>query len=453
MSSDTGITAQIARFVVETAYESLSPEVVLAAKRAWLDTIGVTLAGRDEDGSRIALEYARAGGSAPQASVLGSGYQTSAALAALVNGAYGHALDFDDMSKGLNGHPSVALIPAVLAVAERDGKSGRDALLAFIVGYEVSAKLGLALGPSGYARGWHATSVVGTVAAAAAVAKLLGLDEETTRNALGIATSMASGSRQNFGSMTKPLHAGIAARAGLEAATLASLGFTADQDAIEAPLGFGRLFSPAGDWQPELVAGLGQPWDLVDPGLCVKQYPCCYNTHLALDAAFNASGRRSISASGIEAIEVRVAEGSTPALIHHRPTTGLAGKFSMEYCVAAAVLDGEVKLASFEDGAVARPEAQQLLRRVDISYYPAPQGQPIEAEVRVRLSGGESLSGIARFEHGSDSDPLTWDELVAKYRDCAARVLTAEQVEASLRLLSALDELGSVRELTAVIGG
>lgn len=451
MSPDAGITARIARFVGETTYESLPPEVVVAAKRAWVDTVGVTLAGRDEEGSKIALEYARRSGGTPEASVLGSDFKTSAALAALANGAYGHALDFDDMSKGLNGHPSVAILPAVLAIAERDNIGGRDALLAFTIGFEVSAKLGLALGPSGYARGWHATSVVGTIAAAAAVAKLLHLEEEATRNALGIAVSMASGSRQNFGSMTKPLHAGIAARAGLEAATLASLGFTADQDAIEAPLGFGELFSPAGDWQPELADGFGEPWDLVEPGLCVKQYPCCYNTHLALDAAFNASSRQHLTEADIEAIEVRVAEGSTPALIHHQPSTGLAGKFSMEYCVTAALLDGEVKLASFEDGAVARPEAQSLLRRVNISYYPVRHGAPTDAGVLVKLRSGSSLAGTALFEHGSDADPLTWEELTAKYRDCAGTVLPADKVEVSLSQLASLEELESLRDLTATI--
>jgi len=451
MSTDTGITARLARFIVNTSFESLPPDVLTAAKRAWLDTIGVTLAGRDEDGSKIALAYAEQSGGKPEATVLGSSLKTSAALAALVNGAWGHALDFDDMSKGLNGHPSVALLPAVLAAAERDDKSGSEALLAFVIGFEVSAKLGLALGPSGYARGWHATSVVGSVAAAAAVSKLMGLDEEQTRNALGIATSMASGSRQNFGSMTKPLHAGIAARAGLEAATLAGLGFTADQDAIEAPLGFGPLFSPAGDWQPELVDGLGDPWDLIDPGLSVKQYPCCYNTHLALDAAFNASARRRLLEAEIEAIEVRVAEGSTPALIHHRPTTGLAGKFSMEYCVTAALLDGEVKLASFEDEAVARPEAQALLRRVNISYYPPAGGAAADARVSVRLQDGSNLDGSALFEHGSDTDPLSRDELVAKYRDCAAVALAPAAVEESLRLIESLESLDSVEVLTAVL--
>ncbi|MGE0058606.1 MAG: MmgE/PrpD family protein [Dehalococcoidia bacterium] len=445
-ATDMGITEQLARFVGETTYESLPLELIIAAKRAWIDTIGVTLAGSREEAGEIGREYAKVTAAAEDALVLGTTTKTSPALAALANGIAGHALDYDDMSKGLNGHPSVPLVPAVLAIAERDGKSGRDALLAFVIGFEITAKIGNAMGPSSYSRGWHATSVVGTIGAAAAVAKLLNLDVTATRHALGIAVSMASGSRQNFGSMTKPLHAGLAARAGIEAATLASLGFTADETAIESPLGFGALYSPADDWRPELVTDLGEPWDLVSPGLCVKQYPCCYNTHLALDAAFNASGRKQLTEADIAAIDVHVAEGSTPALIHHRPITGLAGKFSMEYCVTAAVLDGAVKLASFEDDAVARPEAQSLLRRVNISYGPEP-----EARVVVRLNSGEALNGLAAFEHGSDSDPLSWDELTVKYRDCASLVLTPEAVDASLKMLSDLESVASIRSLTDVL--
>lgn len=445
-ASDQGLTAQVARFVTGTSYEMLPPELITAVKRAWIDTTGVTLAGAREESGSIARRLAELAGAAPEATIIGMGVRSSAPLAALANGVAGHALDYDDMSKGLNGHPSVPLVPAVLAIAESTGCGGKDAVLAFAVGYEVTARLGASMGPSSYARGWHATSVVGTLGAAAAVARLLDLDEAQTRHALGIATSMASGSRQNFGSMTKPLHAGLAARAGVEAATLASLGFTADERAIEAPLGFGALYNPADDWQPERITGFGDPWDLLDPGLCVKQYPCCYNTHLALDAAFKATGRARVDEAAVESIEVRVMEGSTPALIHHRPATGLAGKFSMEYCVAAALLDGEIRLSSFEDEAVARDTAQSLLRRVSVAYSSQP-----EAQVTVRFKDGRRLEGTAAFEHGSDADPLSWDELVAKYRDCASLVLTPEAVERSLSLLTNLEELPSMRELAAAL--
>jgi 2-methylcitrate dehydratase PrpD len=357
-------TERIASFIAWTRFETLSAEVVTAAKRAVLDTLGVSLAGAAEEGSCILLDAVSANAGAGAASIFGTDLRASASQAALANGALGHALDFDDVNVNMRGHPSIPVLPAVLAVAEVSGSDGSAALTAFVVGFEVECKLGRALGPSSYARGWHATSVAGALGAAAACANLLRLDATRTRHALGIASSMASGTRQNFGTMTKPLHAGLAARAGVEASDLAARGFTAAPDILEAPMGFGELFSPDRDWRPERLGDPGKPWDIVSPGINVKQYPCCYMTHQALDATLAATQRRPCDAAEVESIEVRVSPGSTSALIHHRPTSGLEGKFSMEYCVAAAVLDGEIRLRSFDDGQVQRPAAQELLRRV-----------------------------------------------------------------------------------------
>jgi 2-methylcitrate dehydratase PrpD len=297
-----------------------------------------------------------------------------------------------------------------------------------------------------YGRGWHATSVLGSLGAAAACANLLDLDVDRTRYALGIAASMASGSRQNFGTMTKPLHAGLAARAGVEAALLAAAGFTADPEIVEAPLGFGALFSPAGDFRPQRLGEPGEPWEIVSSGASVKKYPCCYMTHRALDAALAASAGQPIPASAIGSIVVNVPEGSTSALIHHRPTTGLEGKFSMEYCVAAAALDGSVRFRSFEDEAVRRPEAQDLLRRVEVRYAPRTGGAE-PAIVTLCLSDGSERRAEVLHEHGSAVDPLSSQELSDKYRDCAARSLPPGQVEASHEMISNLESLVAVRDL------
>jgi 2-methylcitrate dehydratase PrpD len=421
------LTRELADLVVDTDFEDLSEDVLVAARRAIVDTLGVTLAGSAEEGSRIVLDHVQRSASAPEATVVGSAVQTSAALAALANGASGHALDFDDVNGSMRGHPSVPLLPAVLALGEMLGCPGRALITAFVLGFEVECKLGRGMGASGYAQGWHATSVLGSIGAAAACAKLLDLDRQRARHALGIAASMASGSRQNFGTMTKPLHAGLAARNGVEAALLAASGFTADPEIIEAPMGFGRLFSPAGDWRPERVGDLGQPWEIVQPGLSVKKYPCCHMTHRALDAALDATEGRSIAEDAVAEILVRVPEGSTSALIHPRPVNGLMGKFSMEYCLAAAVLDGGVRLASFEDEAVMRPDAQALLRRVQLVHEPRQPGGYTPARVSVRLKDGRELYAEVMRERGNPSDPLSWDELVEKYLDCAAVVLPEEQ--------------------------
>jgi 2-methylcitrate dehydratase PrpD len=429
-------TERLASFVAETRFETLSAEVVTAARRAILDTLGVTLAGAAEEGSRILLDAISATSGTGDASILGTGLRASPSQAALANGALGHALDFDDVSVSMRGHPSIPLLPAVLALAEPAQSGGDAALAAFVVGFEVECRLGRALGPSSYARGWHATSVAGSIGAAAACASLLHLDVERTRHALGIASSMACGSRQNFGTMTKPLHAGLAARAGVEAADLASRGFTAAPDILEAPMGFGVLFSPDGDWRPERLGDPGKPWEILTPGINVKQYPCCYMTHQALDATLAATERRPHDPGDVESIEVRVAPGSTSALIHSRPTSGLEGKFSMEYCVAAAVLDGAVRLRTFDDDQVRRPEAQDLLRRVEVAYLPKEEAwSSPSTRVTVRLRDGGPLVAEVTRERGSPGDPLSWDELVAKYRDCAGRVLPGDQVERSLELI------------------
>jgi 2-methylcitrate dehydratase PrpD len=433
-------TQRLASFVADAAVEALPDEVVTAAKRAILDTLGVTIAGAREEGSRILLDAIRAGG-AGGAGVFGTAIRAPAAQAALANGALGHALDFDDVSVDMRGHPSVPVLSAVLALAETSGSGGSEALTAFVVGFEVECRLGRALGASSYARGWHATSVVGALGAAAACAALRHLDAAQTGHAFGIATSMASGTRQNFGTMTKPLHAGLAARAGVEAAELAACGFSAAPDVLEAPLGFGVLFSPAQDWAPERIGDPGDPWEIVTPGVNVKRYPCCYMTHQALDATLAATCARGRDVSEVESVEVRVPPGSTSALIHRRPTTGLEGKFSMEYCVATALLDGGVRLASFDDDQVRRPAAQELLRRVEVAYLPDPEELPSWAtRVTVRLRGGSSLRAETMRARGDPKDPLSWDELAEKYRDCAGRCLPAERVERSLELIAKFPE-------------
>ena len=450
-------TERIAHFVAETRLETLSAEVVTAAKRAVLDTLGVTLAGAAEEGSRLLLDSLSATADAGPAHIFGTDLRASASQAALANGALGHALDFDDVNVNMRGHPSVPVLPAVLAVAEAAeaaeaaGSDGGAVLSAFVVGFEVECKLGRALGASSYARGWHATSVAGALGAAAACANLLRLDAARTRNALGIASSMACGTRQNFGTMTKPLHAGLAARAGVEAADLAARGFTAAPDILEAPMGFGVLFSPGDDWRPERIGDPGKPWDILSPGINVKQYPCCYMTHQALDATLAATERRPLDAAEVESIEVRVSPGSTSALIHHRPTSGLEGKFSMEYCVAAAVLDGAVRLRTFDEDQVQRPEAQQLLRRVSIVHPPeAKAWTSPSTRVTVRLRDSSALRAEVTRERGSPGDPLSWDELVDKYRDCARRVLPEQQVDRSLELIAALPE-SRIRELALTL--
>ena len=449
------LTRSLAEFVVQTTFADLPGEAVTQAKRAVLDTLGVMIAGSLEPCARIAASVVRDEGARPVATVVGQGFATSPRGAAFANGTAAHALDYDDVTESMRGHPSPPLLPALLAVGEERSASGRDLIEAFILGFEVQCRVGRGLGQSHYPHGWHATATLGVLGATAVAAKLAGLDTERMRMAFGIAASLAGGSRQNFGTMTKPLHPGNAAQSGVLAAQLAARGFTADAEILEAPLGFLNLFSPAQDARPERVLEhLGDPFEIVSPGIGVKKYPCCYNTHRALDAILALRQESGFEAAEVERITVTVPRGAASALIHPRPTTGLEGKFSMQYCMTAAALDGRMVLDTFRDEAVRRPEAQALLRRVDLVQAAEPAvDSVVYAEVAIARRNGATLRKRVDEARGAPAQPLSWEELEAKYRDCAGRVLDAEAIDHSLELIASLERLPSTQLLTEVVAG
>lgn len=449
------LTRTLAERIVATRYEELPAEAITEAKRAVLDTLGVALAGSREPAARIVADTVHELGGHAEATVWGLGLRCSALDAALVNGTAGHALDYDDVTTPMHGHPSVPLVPAALALAERTGASGQDVLTAFVVGFELECRVGRGMGPSHYGRGWHATSTLGTLGAAAVAARLLALDAQQTTMALGIAASMSSGLRRNFGTMTKPYHPGHAARCGLLAGLLAARGFTADDNALGGEMGFLNLFSAAGDARPERVADWGTPWEIVASGISVKKYPCCFQTHRALDAELALRTAHGLTADMVEAVEVRAPRGSTVSLLHPRPRTGLEGKFSMEYAMAAALLDGRITLATFEDAAVQRPAVQALLPRISLVLDEAASGDPADgyAVVTVRLRDGRTLTHRVDEPRGGPASPLTWDELVEKFRDCAAGVLDSAAVAQVIDTVRSLETQPTVHRLTEALAG
>jgi 2-methylcitrate dehydratase PrpD len=448
------LTRSLAEYVVQTGSGDLPPEAVTQAKRAVLDTLGVMIAGSVEPCARIAADLVRSEAGRPIATVVGQGFSAPPRSAALVNGTATHALDYDDVTQSMRGHPSPPLLPALLAVGEEQHAAGVDLLTAFVLGFEVECRIGRGLGESHYPHGWHATATLGVLGAAVVAAKLYRLDVQQTRMALGVAASLAGGLRQNFGTMTKPLHPGNAAHGGILAAQLAARGFEADAEILEAPLGFLNAFS-TGDARPERVLdGIGSPFEIVSPGISVKQYPCCYGTHRALDAVLALREERRVEADQIERIEVTVPRGAAAPLIHPRPQTGLEGKFSMQYCMATALLDGRVVLDSFRDSAVKRPEARALLQRVELIEAPEPPANHVTyADVAITLRDGSSLHKRVDAARGAPDQPLSWDELAAKYRDCAARVIGAEATERSVALIAALERLGETQDLTGLLLG
>ena len=439
MAVATGVTEAVARFALDF---KPSTEALERAQRAVLDTIGVTIAGGVEPCFTILAETLGPPDSRGQATVLATRERTSAAHAAFLNGTAGHALDFDDVADDLKGHPSVVLVSALLPVAEARGQSGQLFLEAYCAGFEIACAIAQALPVNAHYRsGWHATATVGVLAAAASVGRLLGLDVEGMRNALGIAASMAGGSRQNFGTMTKPLHAGLAARDAVLAAELAANGFTADTQQLEGPVGYFRQYGVESDLA-RVESGLAVGDVLETQGINVKKFPCCFGTHRSADATLDLYAR-GVRGENVSAVRVAVEPGGTMATIHHRPTTGLQGKFSTEYVVAVCLLDGAVKLSTFTDQAVSRAEAQDLLRRVSVEEIAQPPiGVPTfehaYATVEVTLNDGTQVEARCDVPRGDGRAPLSDAELEAKFRDCLAFARSPWDTEALLAHLSQL---------------
>ena len=412
------------------------------------DFIGVAFAGLGEEQSKIIVDYARKMGGVPQASIIGGSFKTSPYLAALVNGTVGHSLDYDDVAVSLIGHPSAFLVPAILAIGESMGSSGEDVLTAYVIGYETACHIARPILQSHYVQGWHSTATFGTLGALASVAWLLKLNAHQVREALGIAASLAGGLRQNFGTMTKPLHAGRASANGIQAALLAQAGFTADDSIIEAPLGFAKVFGHSGevDWA-EVTENLGETFLITsNVGLSIKPYPTCGFTHPAIDAALNIKREQGVNTSDIAEVELGVSPFDKQILIHHHPRTGLEGKFSLEYCVARALLSGEVRLKHLTDEAVAEPQVRSLIEKMKwVEKYPMPVMGTLEGfgykSVTVKLKDDREYCKEVSIAKGMPQNPLTPDEFNSKYRDCASTVLSKEDVEKSLFILANLGKM------------
>lgn len=444
--------AEIAAWGTRLRYEDLPADVVQVSKRAFLDTIGVVLAGVREPVTQAVHGMLVEEGARPVASQLGTTFKTSMSGAALVNGASGHALDYDDVNLSMLGHPSAVIVPAVLAVAEATGMSGRRVIEGYVAGFEVMAKLGFAVNIGHYRLGWHATATLGTLGAAVAAGKILGLTEVQLAHGLAAAVSMAGGSRRNFGTMIKPFHPGHAARCGVEAARLARHGLEGDREIMEASYGFFDLFTRGGVDAAAIPPRLGKPFDLVAPGLNVKRYPCCYNTHRAADAVLMLANQ--VRAHDVDAVHVTVPVGGMLPLIHPRPRTGLEGKFSMQYVVSAGLLDRTIGLKIFTDAAVQREDVQDLLRRVTVVEDPDIKivNNPVDegyVEVAVDTRDGRHLVQRVTYPIGSSELPLPWDELVTKFRDCAEGVLDGPRIDRAVACIGALEQQVT---LAALIG-
>ena len=451
-----GITEKFANFIVETSFDAMPEEAVTKAKEATLDCLGVILAAVDDPAGRMIMRYAKQGGGSPEAGVIGGGFWTSVEMAALANGTMSHALDYDDVGLSV-GHPSVCVVPTALSVGERLKSSGKAILEALIVGYEIEGKIGFGSKYSQAERGIHSTSLFGTMGAATVAAKLLRLDVNQIRAAFGIAASQVGGLLANAGTMTKPLHAGSACRAGVMSALLAKEGFTADVNIIETPQGYGDTFIGRDNFnEQKIVEKLGNPLHIISPGITVKKYPCCNLNHRALDAMLQLIEKNDIKHGQVDTIIVGVPKNTFP--LRPDANTGLEGKFCLPYNMAAALVDRKINLQTFTDDMVQRAAIREVMSKVQLqiredvpiysgSLFPWRAGNPIT----VKLKDGRVYENQVNVPRGTPEAPLTIEELKDKYRDCAHKVLSPPQVERSIGLVLTLEKVKNIAELMKVV--
>ncbi|MDH3288421.1 MAG: MmgE/PrpD family protein [Betaproteobacteria bacterium] len=450
------IARQLAQRITAMSYEDLPPEVIYWCRIAVLDTVGVMLAGSVEEAPHMVEDVLGLQSGDGPCLLFGSDRRVRPLDAALVNGTAAHALDFDNTAKNLGGHVSAVMVPALIAAGEAFGAGGRNVLLAHAAGYEVGARIGRCVNPYHTENGWHPTSTLGVFAVASACARLLELTTDETETALVLAASLAAGIKANFGTMTKPLHAGQCARGGLLAVLLARKGYTANVDAFEHKQGFFKVFNGEGNYDAARALEGWDEWEIASPGASYKLYPCCYSTHAAVEAALNLVRRYGpFDMRTMARVDSWTAARGLAHTDRADPDSTLAAKFSVQYCVARALMHGKVVLEHFEGDAWCDPAVRDLLPRVHAAPYagkPFADDDPFDAEVKVTLSDGRTFSEKVDRPLGRTSDnPISPEHLKAKFENCASRVLTPQAAAAVCRRIDSFEESGSMLEVTRLL--
>ncbi|MBI3373008.1 MAG: MmgE/PrpD family protein [Betaproteobacteria bacterium] len=456
-SRSEGLACAYGSRVARFAYSDLPPAAIRWAKVGILDTIGVALAGAREPCAAL-LEQVL-GAQSGACVVFGSPRKAAALDAALINGAAAHALDFDDSSNTLGGHPSVPILPALFALADESGATGREFVTAYVAGFEVETKLAMSVHFHHYTKGWHPTATLGVFGAAAACSRLLGLDAGHTAIALALAASAAAGIKANFGTMAKPLHVGRCAREGLLAARLAQAGYTANSAGVfEHEQGFFEVYNGAGTY--DAARGLdawADPLDIIRPGLAIKQYPCCGSTHPAIDAAIEIALAHRPALDAIERVDVWVHARRLKHTDRPAPRSELDAKFSLQYVTARALAAACITLEHFENGAYLDAGIARLLSRVHVAAYGDDRFSPdnhFGGEVRVTLHDGRVLAAkVAQAVGRTSANPLPDDRLHAKFKSCAARALDLAAIDAAYAALQRIETLADMRDLTRHLVG
>lgn len=461
---ETSLTARVASFITETRASRIPAEVMHLGKRSILDGLGLALAGNAAESGGIVRQYLKTLGCPTDrgCTVIGTGLKVPARFAAFANGIAIHADDYDDTQLavardrvyGLLTHPTAPVLPAVLALGELSNSSGLDVLTAYQVAVEAETKISEAINPRHYDDGFHSTATIGAIAAAAGAARMLGLDVEQTRRALGIGASQSAGLRENFGTMTKPFHPGRSAESGVVAAEFAKLGWTATPIVLEAGRGF--FEAAGGGYDPAAIDGkLGNPWTFASPGVSIKPHPSGSLTHPGMGVMLDLIRKHDIRPAQVVKVKVGTNRHMPNALIHHRPKNELQAKFSMEFCMAILLLERKAGLAEFTDEVVNRPDVQKMIGRVEFGVHPEAEAAGYEKMttiIDIELADGRKIGGRADFGKGSPANPISDEELAGKFRECAAwGGLPKASVGKVVEMAFGLEKLKSIRELTRLL--
>jgi 2-methylcitrate dehydratase PrpD len=458
-----GATDALKRFIVGADLRAMPAEVVAQGKRCLVDGFGVILAGSTVHGSAIVREYVTASAGPNEASVLGrAGLRVPAASAALANAASGHAMDYDDTQLsttpdrtfGLLTHPTVPAVSAALAIAELVRASGAAFLEAFLVGVEVECKIAEAIDPSHYRRGFHSSGTIGTFGAAAAAAKLLKLNADQVGHTLTVASSLSSGIRVNFGSMTKPLHVGRAGENGVFAAELAARGFTGGDAGLDGPWGFFQVFGGGADLA-RLIPVMGKPYTIVNPGVSIKPYPCGSLSHPSLDAMLKVVTEHNLQPDQVRAVRLRAGTNILEPLRYKTAKTELEAKFCIPFLLSAILLRRKAGMREFTDEFVASEPVQRMMTRVTGVFDPAIEARgfdKIRSVVEIDLADGRTLvePSDERYRGGPEK-PFTREELHAKFADCAQLVLADRQIAPAIAAIEGIDRAGDVAALVRAL--
>ena len=441
----TPVMDALVDFVLGVEAASLPPAVIEAASRSVTDWLGTAIRGAAEPLSSSLAAVIAASGGLPQATVVGRGLRTSALYASLANGAQSHALDFDDTHLPSIVHGAAPVAPVVLALGEWRRLSGAQALAAFVAGFEVETRLGRVIGRALADRGWHVTGVLGHFGAAAAAGKLLGLNAAHLAHALGIAGTQAAGLEQSFGTMSKPLHPGKAAMNGLLAALLAREGFTGSTAMLDGPAGLAATFLGVADLSPA-IEDLGKRFEILENS--TKFYAACHLTHATIDAARAIRAHVAPAHEAVDSVLCRVHPLVLKVAANPSPQTGLEAKFSIAYCAASALVRGEAGEAEFSETAFRDPAVTRVMMRV------TPEADAAmgigAAHMTIRFADGRTLEERVAAARGTPANPLTRDEIEAKFRRLADVVLPAERVTRLVTALRGLADLADVSEVAAL---